>query len=130
MEKLPPAHGAACALPKSEKNKWYFDDYKVIKVFGKNDRVAFQRKGRYARGVTISKDAFRKLTDVSITPNYRLEIEKNTFIYNLGKRIQLIKYCLMKDMQRCEGGFFNFTEKEWQYFWNTLQPKILAHLNT
>ena len=40
-------------------NKWYFEDYKLIKVFGVDDRIAFQRKGnKYTRGVSLSKDAF------------------------------------------------------------------------
>ena len=112
----------------NQRNKWYFDDYKVIKVFGRNKRIAFQRKGRYVRGVTITEESFRNLEDASIMPTFRKEIEKDTYIYNIGNRIQIVKYCLTKDVQRCEGGFFNFTPKEWQYFWNTLRPKIISHL--
>lgn len=117
------------ARSRNNGNKWYFDDYKVIKVLESSRRIAFQRKGRYVRGVTISEDAFRRLTDVTILPTTREEIEKNTFIFNLGGRIQIIKYCYSRDGKRCEGGFFNFTPKEWQYFWITMRPKVTSYLN-
>lgn len=110
------------------KNKWYFDNCKWIKVFGENKRIAFQRKGHNVRGVTITEDSFRNLEDVSITPTFRREIEKNTWIYNNGNWIQIVKYCTSKDTTRCEGGFFNLTPKEWQYFWNTMRPKIINYL--
>lgn len=111
-----------------DKNKWYFDNCKLIKVFGKNKRIAFQRKGHHVRGVTITEDSFRNLEDVSIIPSFRKEIEKDTCIYNIGSRIQIVKYCMSKDECRCEGGFFNFTPKEWYYFWNTMRPKIMNYL--
>ena len=111
-------------------NKWYFNDYKLIKVFGMDDRIAFQRKGnKYRRGVTLSKDAFRKLVDVSIVPGMQLELGPNLILSNLGKRIQLIKYCFTRDMKRCDGGFFYFTLSEWQYFFNKLRPEILERLS-
>ena len=111
-------------------NKWYFEDYKLIKVFGADDRIAFQRKGnKYTRGVTLSKDAFLKLVDVSITPGMTMELESNLVLRNLGKRIQMIKYCLTRDMKKCDGGFFYFTLSEWQYFWNKLRPEILERLS-
>ena len=111
-------------------NKWYFEDYKLIKVFGVDDRIAFQRKGnKYTRGVTLSKDAFLKLVDVSISPGMTMELESNVVLRNLGKRIQMIKYCLTRDMKKCDGGFFYFTLSEWQYFWNKLRPEMLERLS-
>lgn len=111
-------------------NKWYFEDYKLIKVFGVDDRIAFQRKGnKYTRGVTLSKDAFLKLVDVSISPGMTMELESNVVLRNLGKRIQMIKYCLTRDMKKCDGGFFYLTLSEWQYFWNKLRPEILERLS-
>ena len=95
-----------------------------------DDRIAFQRKGnKYTRGVTLSKNAFLKLVDVSIIPGMKLELEPNVVLSNLGKRIQLIKYCLTRDMKKCDGGFFYFTLSEWQHFWNKLQPAILERLS-
>ena len=117
------------AKARNNVNKWYFDEYKVIKILESSNRIAFQRKGRYVRGVTISEDAFRNLSDVSIVPTSRQEIEKNTYIFNLGSRIQIIKYCFSRDGKRCEGGFFNFTPKEWQYFWISMRPKVINYLN-
>ena len=114
----------------SLRNKWYFNDYKLIKVFGMNDRIAFQRKSnKYTRGVSLSKDAFLKMVDVSIMPGMKLELEPNVVLSNLGKRIHLIKYCLTRDMKKCDGGFFYFTPSEWQYFFNTLRPEILERLS-
>ena len=111
-------------------NKWYFNDYKLIKVFGTNDRIAFHRKGNhYTRGVTLSKDAFLNIIDVTITPGMKVELEPNVFLSNLGKRIQLIKYCLTRDNKRCDGGFFYFTLSEWQYFLNKLRPAIMERLS-
>ena len=120
----------ACFQMMEKCNKWYFNDYKLIKVFGVNDRIAFQRKGnKYARGVTLSKRAFYNIVDVSITPGMKVELEPNVVLSNLGKRIQLIKYCLTRDMKKCDGGFFYFTLSEWQYFLNKLQPAILERLS-
>ena len=111
-------------------NKWYFTDYKLIKVFGKDNRIAFQRKGvHYTRGVTLSKNAFLNMVDVTIVAGMKLELEPNLVLCNLGKRIQLIKYCLTRDMKKCDGGFFYFTLSEWQYFWNKLRPTILERLS-
>ena len=118
-----PLHGA------SNRNKWYFSDYKLIKVFGRDNRISFQRKGtKYSRGVTLSTDAFRKMVDVSITPGMKVELERNCVLRNLGKRIQLIKYCLTRDMQQCDGGFFYFTLTEWQQFLDKLYPAIVDRL--
>ena len=124
---------ACFQLPSKSDNdrwKWYFDDYKLVKIFGKDHRITFQRKGKYTRGITISKEAFKKMMDVSITPTAQLELEKNVFLKNLGNRIQLIKYCLTRDAKRCEGGFFYFTNKEWQQFVLKLRPQILEALQT
>ena len=115
----------------AERNKWYFKDYKVIKVFGKDDRIAFQRKGsKYTctRGVTLSKRAFLNIEDVTITPGMKVELEPNIVLTNLGKRIHLVKYCLTRDNKRCDGGFFYFTLAEWQHFFNKMRPAILERL--
>ena len=111
------------------RNKWYFRDYKLIKVFGKDNRVAFQCKGTaYTRGVTLSKAAFLKIEDVTIVPGMRLELESNCVLANLGKRIQLIRYCFTRDKVRCHGGFFYFTLPEWQHFLHKIRPAIMERL--
>ena len=117
--------------PPQMRQKWYFCDYKLIKVFGKDNRVAFQCKGTaYTRGVTLSKAAFLKIEDVTIVPGMRLELESNCFLVNLGGRIHLIRYCLTRDKVRCQGGFFYFTRKEWQHFLEKLEPAIRRCLLT
>ena len=109
--------------------KWLFDSYKVIKIFGPTDRIAFQRKhSKYTRGLSISKDAFLKMEDVTITPGMRIELERNVWLSNYGNQIHMVKYCLTRDNKRCDGGFFSFTPKEWAYFWNTLRVAILREL--
>ena len=114
-----------------ECNKWYFSDYKVIKVFGRDDRIAFQRKGGKSctRGVTLSKRAFLNIEDVTITPGMKVELEPNIVLSNLGKRIHLVKYCLTQDNKKCDGGFFYFTLMEWQHFLNKMRPAILKRLS-
>lgn len=106
--------------------KWSFDPYKVVKIIKASEKVSFQRKGSgvYNRGITISKDAFYKMDDVTLTPGLHMELEPNVVIINYGSRISLVKYCMTKDNKRCEGGFFNFTTKEWFYFWNNLRGKV------
>ena len=104
--------------------KWAFDDYKVVKIIQTSQRVTFQRKGKYTRGITISKEAFYKMDDVTLTPGLHMELEPNVVLINYGNRISLVKYCMTKDDKRCEGGFFNFTTKEWLYFWNDLRGKL------
>lgn len=96
---------------------------KVVKCHDKFLRVIFQRKvGKHVRRLLLSKDAFNKMEDVSLVPNMRIELDKNIFLINLGNRIQLIKYCQSADKKQCDGGFFNFTPKEWQEFWITFHP--------
>jgi len=105
--------------------KWSFDSYKVVKIIKASEKVSFQRKGNaYNRGITISKDAFYKMDDVTLTPGLKIELEPNVVLSNYGNRISMVKYCLTHDQKRCEGGFFNFTSKEWLYFWDNLRGKI------
>lgn len=108
-----------------QKNKWLFNDYKQIKIFGKDNRIAFQRKGKYVRGVSISKEALLKMDDVSLTPGMQMELEPNVWLKNYGNGIQLTKYCITHDGKQCNGGFFIFTPKEWQSFWNSYRKEIL-----
>lgn len=111
------------------RQKWYFSDYKLIKVFGHDTRVAFQRKGTaYTRGVTLSKAAFLNIDDVTLVPGMTITLERNCVLRSLGKRIQLIRYCYTRDQQRCQGGFFYFTPSEWQFFLHKLRPAIVDHL--
>jgi hypothetical protein len=105
-------------------DKWCFEDYKIIKVL-RNGRLAFQRKGRYTRGISISKDAFLKMEDVTINSGMRMELESNVYLSNYGDRIQLIKYCVTSDGKQCNGGFFNFSLKEWIHFWTTIRKEVL-----
>ena len=109
--------------------KWTFDEYKVIKVIGAaKDRIAFQRKGKYTRGVSISKDAFMKMEDVTLTPGMEMILEDHLHLKNAGKSIYLIKYCKTRDNKQCEGGFFSFTPKEWMVFWTKLRKPIIDYL--
>ena len=109
--------------------KWCFDDYKVIKVIGAaKNRVAFQRKGKYTRGISISKEAFMNMQDVTITPGMEMELEDDIYLKSTGKLIYLIKYCKTRDNKRCEGGFFQFTPKEWMVFWTKLRKPIADYL--
>lgn len=109
---------------------WCFTDYKKIKVIhGKCQRITFQRKGKYTRGLSISLDGFYNMDDVTLIPYQQLELESNIWLRNYGNEIHMVKYCMTKDNQRCDGGFFTFTPKEWIYFWKTLRPRILAYVN-
>ena len=113
-----------------EKGKWLFNDYKIVKVIGAaKDRVAFQRKGKYVRGISITKDAFRKMEDVTIVPGMEVVLENNVHLKNYGKNVNLVKYCETKDNKRCEGGFFSFSLNDWLYFWTVMRPGINAYFN-
>ena len=112
--------------------KWHFNESKLIKVIkGKKRgyRVAFQCKGKYTRGLSISKDAFLKMEDVTITPGMRMELDSNVWLTNYGKSVHLVKYCQTHDEQKCEGGYFSFTLKQWFYFWTNLRENIIDYLN-
>ena len=108
--------------------KWLFNSYKVIKLFASNDRIAFQRKCKYTRGLSISKEAFLRMEDVTITPGMRIELEPNVWLSNYGNQIHMVKYCFTRDNKKCDGGFFSFTPKEWIYFWNTLRLEVLKQM--
>ena len=110
--------------------KWVFNDYKIVKVIGAaKDRIAFQRKGnKYTRGLSISKDAFMKMEDVTITPGMKIELEPNVFLSHYGKSINLLKVCHSTDSKQCNGGFFSFTLREWQQFWTKMRQDIIAFL--
>ncbi len=116
------------ARPRIQKGKWLFNDYKQIKIFGKDHRIAFQRKGKYVRGVSISEEALLKMDDVSIEAGMRLQLEANVWLTNYGNCIQITKYCVTHDGKFCSGGFFIFTLAEWTSFWNELRQSILTYL--
>lgn len=110
--------------------KWSFNDYKVVKVLGPTkDRIAFQRKGKYTRGLSISRNAFLKMEDVTIVPGMEMELEPNIYLKHHDKSINLVKYCETSDHKRCDGGFFSFTTKEWIYFWTTMRKAIIEYLD-
>ena len=112
-----------------ENGKWTFNDYKIIKVIGAaKDRIAFQRKGKYTRGLSISENAFMKMEDVTIMPGMELNLEPNVYLRHYGKSINLVKFCHTKDDKRCDGGFFSFTLKEWMQFWTKMRHAIIAYL--
>ena len=109
--------------------KWFFNDHKVVKV-AKNSHVIFQRKGnKYTRGLGISKDAFFKMEDVTIVPSMRIELEPEVWLINYGRSVHMVKYCLTRDKKRCNGGFFTFTPKEWNYFWTSIRQNIIKHFH-
>lgn len=107
------------------KDKWSLSNCKILTVLYEDARIAFQRVGLYTRGLTISRDAFEKMEDVTIIPGMQLELESNTWLLNHGNRIHMVKYCLTRDNKKCDGGFFSFTPKEWMYFWNTIRLEII-----
>ena len=64
------------------------------------------------------------MEDVTIRPGLKIELEPNVMLINQGSRIMLVKYCMTHDQKRCEGGLFNFTVKEWHFFWDTLRKEV------
>ena len=124
MDNQIPVHSA------SNDGKWTFSDYKVVKFLAPSkNRLAFLRKGKYTRGVSITKDAFLKMEDVTLTPGGRIALETNVCLINYGKCINLIKYCQTRDGIQCSGGLFQFTPKEWMHFWKVMRPSILHYWN-
>ena len=118
-----------CAKIYIGNGSWTFDDYKVIKVIARNERIAFQRIGKYVRGLSISKNAFLKMDDVTIVPGTRMELEPNVWLINYGKSINLVKYCVSKDGKQCDGGFFTFTPKEWNHFWTIIRIYVIDYFD-
>ena len=116
--------------PLSQK-KWFINNFKTIKIVNKNDRVIFQRYSshKYCRGLSISKDAFLKMTDITIVPGDSLELETNVYLKDYGNQVCLTKYCFSRDNKRCNGGFFSFTPKEWIYFWTNIRGSIVECLS-
>lgn len=113
---------------KSNSGKWFFNDCKLVKIMPTSGRIAFQRKNNhYTRGLSISKDAFLNMDDVTIVPGRRIELEPNVWLSNYGNAIHLVKYCLTQDQKQCNGGFFTFTPKEWIYFWTKMVKDIKLH---
>ena len=112
------------------KNKmWKINDNKSVKIFGKAQRVIFNRSTTYVRGLSMTKQAFLRMEDVTIMPDTRLELDPQVWLINYGTRIHLVKYCLTHDEKRCNGGFFHFTPKEWMNFWNDIRPRMLEFLS-
>lgn len=112
----------------TKSNKWLFNDYKTVKLLGTNGRIAFQRKGKYTRGLSISNTAFLNMEDVTIEPGRRIELEPNVYLTNYGDQIHMVKYCLTADKKKCNGGFFTFTPTEWKYFWTKFRHDIVKAL--
>lgn len=108
---------------------WEISDNKSVKIFGKACRVIFNRVTNSVRGLSMSRQAFLRMEDVTIAPDSRLELDPEVWLINYGTRIHLVKYCLTHDEKRCNGGFFHFTPKEWTTFWNVIRPKMLEFLN-
>ena len=114
----------------SNGGKWTFSDYKIVKLMGPSkNRLGFQRKGKCTRGLSITKDAFLKMEDVTLTPGGRIALEPNVWLINYGKHVNLIKYCHTKDGLQCNGGLFQFTPKEWMQFWTVMRRSILHYWN-
>ena len=116
---------AHARLYKNNAGKWTFDDYKLVKfITGKKPRIAFQKKGKYTRGLSITIDGFHKMEDVTITPGMEICLEKNVYLKQQGKCVVLKKLCHTHDNKPCDGGFFQFTMKEWLHFWTTMRHTI------
>ena len=116
-------HATIC---NNNNDRWLKKKEKEIKVIPSTQRLSFRRTGKYRRGLTISKDAFYKMDDVTITPGMRIELEPNVWLINYGVHINLVKYCMTADNKRCDGGFFSFKPSEWRDFWTNIRPKIMA----
>ena len=116
-------------MPVALSKKWFLNDFKTIKILNKNGRVAFQRFNKYSRGLSISKDAFLKMVDITIIPGDKMELEPNVFLRDYGNHIHMVKYCMTRDNKRCDGGFFTFTPKEWMYFWTRIRSEIIDSLD-
>ena len=111
--------------------KWFINNFKTIKILNKNGRIAFQRHSilKYARGVSITKEAFLKMRDVTIVPGDSIELQSNVYLKDYGNEVYLTRYCFSMDDKRCNGGFFTFTPKEWINFWTNIRGSILECLN-
>lgn len=108
---------------------WQINNIKHVKI-NRKGRIAFQYDTGLStrplqRGLSISKEAFYKMEDVTITPDMKTELEANVFLKNYGRSILLIKYCTSRDGVQCQGGIFTFTPSEWLFFWNNIRNKVL-----
>ena len=115
-------------------NRWIIARDKYVKVFAKCGKVTFQRLTKKdlnhrSRGVTLTKDAFLKMDDVSIAPASHVNLDKNIVLTNYGRTIQLTKYCFSKDNKQCDGALFFFTPSEWSHFWNGIRSNIIKRIN-
>lgn len=110
---------------------WRFGDEcnKMVKILGHGKRIAFQRCGKRIRGLSISKDAFLKMEDVTLSPGLRMELESDIFLTNYGNHVHLVKYCLTSYGEPCDGGFCSFTLSEWNHFWNVIRKSVLEYLS-
>ena len=111
--------------------KWFINNFKTIKILNKNGRIAFQRHSihKYARGLSITKEAFLKMIDVTIVPGDSIELQTNVHLKDYGNEVYLVKHCFSRDDKRCIGGFFTFTPKEWINFWTNIRGSIVECLN-
>ena len=111
--------------------EWTIAKNKCVKISSSQLKIHFTHRNARGRnhGLTISKEAFLKMEDVTITPGFRLMLEPRVFLSNYGRDIKLTKYCYSRDNQCCDGGFFLFTEEEWQTFWTKGRLGIQAKLN-
>ena len=111
--------------------EWLIAKNKCVRIYSSQKKLHFLHYNASGRnhGLTISKDAFLKMEDVSISPGSSLMLESNVFLSNYAHTIKLTKYCFTRDKQRCDGGFFLFTEAEWQAFWTKIRLDIQAKLN-
>ena len=106
--------------------EWPISNKKAVTIRGSGHRVVFKWIGKYNRYVSVSREVFDAMDDVSITSGMRLKLNNNVELVNYGTVIRLIKFCTSRDGKQCEGGFLNFSPSEWQYFWIELRPKIYS----
>ena len=115
----------------TNEGKWICDDYKVLTAVN-NSHVIFHLKGDKYRqsAISISKDAFFKMEDVSIVPGMRNVLEPQLWIESFGKFVRMVKLYLNREtMEWCNDEQFAFTPKEWNYFWTSVRPNIIKHFN-
>lgn len=113
--------------------QWIIGENKYVRIFGPTKKITFQKKTtngdhyHRSRGVTITQNDFNKMEDVTIVPGNSVKLNGNVYLQHYGSSVKLTRHCF-SDNKCCDGGFFLFTEAEWQYFWNVLRLKIKEKL--
>ena len=119
---------------------WRLSDKKTIKLFpSKNARVAFRKAAHNntSRGLSISKEAFRRLHQLSIEicdgtdykPKSReVLLDDNLYLKFYTNQVKMTRYCMTRDKKQCDGSFFLFDNDEWVNFLDIIMD-IMREMN-